>query len=80
MTPKYFYDWLKRLTARVANLEARTTTSSGSSSSSSVIRGTGNPNGVTSATGAAIYLDVTTPSAPVIYWHTDAGTSTVWVS
>ena len=40
-----------------------------------ILNGIGNPNGVVTATGPAIYLDNTDPAAPVLYLKSTSGTS-----
>jgi len=40
-----------------------------------ILNGLGNPNGVVTATGPAIYLDNTDPTAPVLYLKSTSGTS-----
>lgn len=45
-----------------------------------VIQGSGSPVGSVSATGPSVYLDNTTPSAPVLYVKSTTGTSSSdWV-
>lgn len=42
--------------------------------------GSGSPNGVQSATGIAWYFDISTPSAPTIWFKSTSGTSsTDWI-
>ena len=41
----------------------------------SILNGIGNPNGVVTATGPAIYFDNTDPTAPVQYIKSTSGTS-----
>jgi hypothetical protein len=40
-----------------------------------ILNGIGSPNGVVTATGPAIYLDNTDPTAPVLYLKSTSGTS-----
>lgn len=65
---------IQQLRARLVGLEAR-----GSSvlvaTAQSLSTGTGDPNGVLTATGVAIYIDKTNPANPVMYLKTSAGTS-----
>lgn len=45
-----------------------------------VVSGSGSPEGVTTADVPTVYIDVATPSAPVIYWKTSGSGNTGWVS
>lgn len=49
--------------------------SEGADTGGEILSGIGNPNGVVTATGPAIYLDNTDPTAPVIYVKSTSGTS-----
>ena len=68
-TPYGLVQLFNRIYARLKSLEARP------ASNSNIIPGIGNPNGVQSATGAAIYLDKTDPNEIVWYIKTTTGTS-----
>lgn len=65
---------IQQIKARLVGLESR-----GPSvlvaAAQSITAGTGNPNGVVSATGVAIYIDKTDPANPEMYLKTSAGTS-----
>lgn len=51
-----------------------------SSASAKIYRGIGNPNGVVTARGAAIYFDATDPASPVQYIKaTDGVSNNEWV-
>jgi len=66
---------IELLTARVVLLEAGSAAGGGG-----VFAGTGNPNGVLSVTGPAIYFDRTDPLAPIMYSKCTAGaSSTQWI-
>lgn len=44
-----------------------------------VLSGTGDPNGVVTASTPAIYLDITDPSDPVLWFKTSGTGNTGWV-
>lgn len=67
---------IRKILARLAAIESRITSSSAIvATAQSLSAGTGDPNGVVTATGVAIYIDKTDPANPEMYLKTSAGTS-----